>query len=69
MTEWIDDRQLPIRGPRIPAVKHMPPALSSAMFPLDDIRQIKNFVGGLCKVHHMLVALIFILTDLNNVYF
>jgi hypothetical protein len=54
---WIDDSQLPIRGP--PGVEHMPTALSSATFLLEDIRQIKNSVGGVCD-RHMLTALIHI---------
>ena len=62
MTGWIDDSQLPIRGP--PGVERMPPALSSAKFLLEDIKQIKDYVGGVCKlVHHMLAALVFILPD------
>jgi len=49
MTGWISDSQMPIRGS--PGVKNMPVALSSATFLLDDIKQIKNSVGGVCDPH------------------
>lgn len=55
MTGWIDDSRLPIRGP--PGIEHMPPALSSATFLLEDIRQIKNSVGG--TVNDVITAVIF----------
>lgn len=47
---WIDDSQLPIRGP--PGVEHMPIAHSSVTFQLEDIRQIKNAVRGVCDYDH-----------------
>lgn len=52
---WIDDSQLPIRGP--PGVEHMPIAHSSATFQLEDIRQIKNAVGG--TVNDVMTGIIF----------
>ena len=54
---WIEDIQLPIRGP--PGVEYIPISLSSATFHLEDIKQIKNSVGGVyyCS-HHILAALI-----------
>jgi hypothetical protein len=57
-TGWMDDSQLPIRGP--PGVEYIPTALSSATFHLEDIKQIKNSVGGVCDHSHMLAALIHI---------
>ena len=57
-TRWINDSQLPIRGP--PGVEHMPPTLSSATIQLEDIRQIKNNLGGVCDHSHMLAVLIHI---------
>jgi hypothetical protein len=48
MIGWIDDSQLPIRGPS--GVEDMPVALHSATFPLEDIKQIKNSVGGVCEI-------------------
>ena len=61
MTGLIDDSLVPIQGP--PRVELMPPSISFTTFLLDDIRQIKNYVGGVCKVHHMVATLIFILPD------
>lgn len=43
-TGWIDDSKLPIRGP--PEVQYMPIAFSSTTFNLEDIKQIKNSIGG-----------------------
>eukprot|EP00253_Pinus_taeda_P026266 PITA_26266 len=43
-TGWMADSQLPIRGP--PEVQFMPVALSSITLNLEDIRQIKNSMGG-----------------------
>ena len=48
-TGWIDDSQLPIRGP--PGVEHMPTDFSSATFHLEDVKQIKNSVGGVGDRH------------------
>jgi len=65
---WIGDSQLPIRGP--PGVEHMPIVYSSAMFQLEDIRQIKNDVGGVCESNtnsYCLIQLICILK--HNFYF
>eukprot|EP00253_Pinus_taeda_P032564 PITA_32564 len=55
MIRWIDDSKLPIRGPR--GVENMPVALVSATFPLKDIKQIKNSVGG--TVNDVMTGIIF----------
>nr|ADE77834.1 unknown [Picea sitchensis] len=55
MTGWIGDSQMPIRGP--PGVKTMPVALSSATFLLEDLKQIKNSVGG--TVNDVITGIIF----------
>lgn len=52
---WIEDSQLPIRGP--PGVEYMPMAHSSATFQLEDIRKIKNAVGG--TVNDVMTGIIF----------
>lgn len=52
----IDDSKLPIRGPR--GVEKMPVALVSATFPLEDIKQIKNSVGG--TVNDVITGIIFL---------
>lgn len=52
---WLDDSQLPIRG--LPGVEHMPMAHSSATFQLEDIKQIKNAVGG--TVNDVMIGIIF----------
>ena len=49
---WLDDSQLPIRGP--PGVEYMPVALSSYTLPLEDIKKIKNSIGGVCDQYYML---------------
>lgn len=54
-TGWIDDSPLPIRGP--PGVEHMPTALSSATIHLEDIRQIKDNLGG--TVNDVITGVIF----------
>lgn len=70
-TGWIDDSQLPIRGP--PGVEYMPIGHSSATFQLEDIRQIKNAVGGVCDQYSItnsscLIQLICILTEFDLLY-
>lgn len=54
-TGWIEDSQLPIRGP--PGVEYMPLAHSSATFQLEDIRQIKNAIGG--TVNDVMTGIVF----------
>lgn len=55
MTGSINDSQLPIRGP--PGVECMPVALSSALFQLEDIKKIKESIGG--TVNDVITGIIF----------
>lgn len=41
---WMKDSRFPIRGP--PGVEMLPKVMASATFPLQDVRKIKNYVGG-----------------------
>lgn len=55
MTGSINDSKLPIRGP--PGVEYMPLALSSALFQLEDIKEIKKSIGG--TVNDVITGIIF----------
>lgn len=55
MTGWIDDSQMPIRGP--PEVENKSVALSSASFLLEDLKQIKNSIGG--TVNDVITGIVF----------
>eukprot|EP00253_Pinus_taeda_P021885 PITA_21885 len=55
MTGWIDDSQMPIRGPH--EVENKPVALSSASFLLEDLKQIKNSIGG--TVNDVITGIVF----------
>lgn len=41
---WMNDSKLPIRGP--PGVEMLPKVMSHVTFPMQDIRKIKNSIGG-----------------------
>ncbi|KAH9289874.1 hypothetical protein KI387_033991, partial [Taxus chinensis] len=41
---WMEDSKMPTRGP--PGIEMLPKVMSSVTFPLEEIRTIKNSVGG-----------------------
>ncbi|GLJ51800.1 hypothetical protein SUGI_1100500 [Cryptomeria japonica] len=52
---WMDDSKLPIRGP--PGVEMLPKIMSSTTFLMEDVKKIKNYVGG--TVNDVLMGVIF----------
>eukprot|EP01018_Ginkgo_biloba_P023750 Gb_05377 [translate_table: standard] len=53
---WIDDAKLPLRGPP-GVVEFLPKVLSFTTFQIDDIRHIKNSIGG--TVNDVITGVIF----------
>eukprot|EP01018_Ginkgo_biloba_P023748 Gb_05378 [translate_table: standard] len=53
---WIDDTKLPLRGPP-GVVEFLPKVLSFTTFQIDDIRHIKNSIGG--TVNDVITGVIF----------
>ncbi|XP_057865562.2 wax ester synthase/diacylglycerol acyltransferase 11 isoform X2 [Cryptomeria japonica] len=52
---WMEDSRFPIRGP--PGVEMLPKVMASANFLLQDVRKIKNFVGG--SVNDVILGVVF----------
>ncbi|KAH9289912.1 hypothetical protein KI387_034029, partial [Taxus chinensis] len=52
---WIKDSKIPIRGP--PGIEMLPKVMSSITFPMEEIRKIKNSVGG--TVNDVVMGVIF----------
>ena len=43
---WMEDSKIPIRGP--PGVEMLPKVMNHVTFPMEDIKMIKNSIGGVC---------------------
>ncbi|GLJ31029.1 hypothetical protein SUGI_0620780 [Cryptomeria japonica] len=52
---WMDDSKLPIRGP--PGVEMLPKVMAHVIFPMDDVKNIKNSIGG--TVNDVVMGVIF----------
>ncbi|KAH9312487.1 hypothetical protein KI387_027522 [Taxus chinensis] len=52
---WMEDSKTPIRGP--PGVELLPKVMSSVIFPIEEIRKIKDSVGG--TVNDVVMGIIF----------
>ncbi|GLJ40922.1 hypothetical protein SUGI_0846570 [Cryptomeria japonica] len=52
---WMEDSRFLIRGP--PGVEMLPKVMASATFPLQDVRKIKNYVGG--SVNDVIMGVVF----------
>ncbi|GLJ31036.1 hypothetical protein SUGI_0620900 [Cryptomeria japonica] len=52
---WVDDSKLAIRGP--PGVEMLPKVMTHLIFPMEDVRKIKNSIGG--TVNDVIMGVIF----------